>query len=169
MEASQEFTKKHAEIRKNIFKGFFPILVAVSSAVFTIIGYIIPPDVNHYKKVIILTIISVSISLIMTILKNFAFLINRIKDYEREINNLQIQLQESNIKLINITNNRDTILEEYNIYKKEAAIFKNSYIFVKSNIFTFSDMINNQEYKSVIESIFYRVENDLIEGENSDE
>ena len=30
-------------------------------------------------------------------------------------------------------------------------------------------MINNQEYKSVIESIFYRVENDLIEGENSDE
>ena len=105
----------------------------------------------------------------MTILKNFAFLINRIKDYEREINNLQIQLQESNIKLINITNNRDTILEEYNIYKKEAAIFKNSYIFVKSNIFTFSDMINNQEYKSVIESIFYRVENDLIEGENSDE
>lgn len=139
--------KKTCRNKKNIFKGFFPILVAVSSAVFTIIGYIIPPDVNHYKKVIILTIISVSISLIMTILKNFAFLINRIKDYEREINNLQIQLQESNIKLINITNNRDTILEEYNIYKKEAAIFKKSYIFVKSNIFTFSDMINNKNIK----------------------
>lgn len=163
---------------KKLFSGFLSNLNFVTSLLFTIVPTLITWFIyKDFKLMAIMLLSCLFIATICTVHKNNKANQNLIESLESELgkakydmDKLTNDLQVKNIKinsleysLNEVTGNRNTILEGFDNYKKEAILYKDAYNSAKSGIVVLSNMQNNKSIKSSIEILFTNIEKDILE------